>query len=74
MDCPAGGDMIENSSPANPGRSSRIIPLPYALYRSNDLLFELYQGGQPLKPHNIQWIRFGHPQPKEERGTTRGED
>lgn len=66
--------MIENSSPATPSRSPRIIPLPYALYRSNDLLFELYQGGQPLKPHNIQWIRCGHPQPVQEPSTTRCED
>ena len=28
----------------------RAIPLPIALYESNGLIFELYEGGQPYQP------------------------
>lgn len=35
-----------------------VIPLPVALYSSNGLLFELYDGGQPLRRHHIVWERF----------------
>ena len=34
-----------------------IIPLPIALYCSNGLLFELYEGGQPSRRHYIVWER-----------------
>ena len=34
-----------------------IIPLPIALYSSNGLLFELYDGGQPFRRHHI-WERL----------------
>jgi hypothetical protein len=34
-----------------------VIPLPIALYDSNGLLFELYQGGQPYRHHHIVWER-----------------
>lgn len=34
-----------------------IIPLPIALYSSNGLLFELYEGGQPRRRHHIVWER-----------------
>lgn len=34
-----------------------VIPLPIALYSSNGLLFELYEGGQPLRRHHIVWER-----------------
>lgn len=34
-----------------------IIPLPIALYCSNGLLFELYEGGQPFRRHRIFWER-----------------
>lgn len=30
-----------------------VIPLPIALYSSNGLLFELYDGGQPCRRHHI---------------------
>lgn len=32
-----------------------VVPLPIALYESNGLLFELYQGGKPLPapPHHL---------------------
>lgn len=34
-----------------------VIPLPVALYSSNGLLFELYEGGQPSRRHHIVWKR-----------------
>ena len=34
-----------------------VIPLPIALYSSNGLLFELYEGGQPFRRHHIVWER-----------------
>lgn len=34
------------------------IPVPIALYSSNGLLFELYDGGQPCRPHHIVWERL----------------
>ena len=36
----------------------RVIPLPIALYESNGLLFELYEGGQPYRHHPIVWERL----------------
>jgi hypothetical protein len=36
----------------------RVVPLPIALYDSNGLLFELYQGGQPYRHHYIVWERL----------------
>ena len=36
----------------------RVVPLPIALYDSNGLLFELYQGGQPSRHHHIVWERL----------------
>ena len=35
-----------------------VIPLPIALYHSNGLLFELYDGGQPFRRHHIVWERL----------------
>lgn len=35
-----------------------VIPLPIALYSSNGLLFELYEGGQPFRRHHIVWERL----------------
>ncbi len=35
-----------------------VVPLPIALYDSNGLLFELYQGGQPSRHHHIVWERL----------------
>lgn len=32
-----------------------VIPMPIALYSSNGLLFELYDGGQPCRRHQIVW-------------------
>jgi len=36
----------------------RVTPLPIALYESNGLLFELYDGGQPFEPTVIRWERL----------------
>ncbi len=36
----------------------RVIPFPVALYESNGLLFELYDGGQPYQPMVIRWERL----------------
>jgi hypothetical protein len=40
-----------------PGRStaSSVIPLPIALYVSEGLIFELYEGGQPRRTFSIRW-------------------
>jgi len=38
--------------------ADRVIPLPVALYESNGLLFELYDGGQPYQPMVIRWERL----------------
>ena len=32
-----------------------VVPLPIALYDSNGLLFELYNGGQPHRSFAIRW-------------------
>jgi len=32
-----------------------VIPLPVALYVSDSLIFELYNGGQPSRTFLIQW-------------------
>jgi hypothetical protein len=34
---------------------SSVIPLPVALYDSNGLLFELYDGGQRYRSFVIRW-------------------
>lgn len=40
---------------SNARAAVRVIPLPVALYESNGLLFELYDGGQPYQPVVIRW-------------------
>lgn len=35
--------------------ATSVIPLPIALYSSNGLLFELYDGGQPRRSFEIRW-------------------
>ena len=39
-------------------RAVQVIPFPIALYESNGLLFELYEGGQPHQPMVIRWERL----------------
>jgi hypothetical protein len=52
--------MPEENGAANcaPSRSFRVTPLPMALYVSGDLIFELYNGGQPYRPMVIRWERL----------------
>ena len=51
--------MVENNPPAPAHRSCvPVIPLPVALYVSGELIFELYDGGQPCRRFSIGWERF----------------
>lgn len=51
--------MIKHNPPTS-GDSIRppVIPLPIALYVSGELIFELYDGGQPDRRFSIRWERF----------------
>jgi len=51
--------MVENNPPA-PSDSAQhpVIPLPVALYVSRELIFELYDGGQPRRRFSIRWERL----------------
>jgi hypothetical protein len=51
--------MVEHNPPA-PADSTRapVIPLPVALYVSDELIFELYDGGQPSRRFSILWERL----------------
>jgi hypothetical protein len=51
--------MVENNPPAPPdvARPS-VTPLPIALYVSGELIFQLYDGGQPCRRFSIRWERF----------------
>jgi len=46
--------MVEHNPPV-PADSARppVIPLPVALYVSDELIFELYDGGQPCRRFSI---------------------
>jgi hypothetical protein len=51
--------MVENNPPAPSDRKrAPLIPLPIALYVSGELIFELYDGGQPSRRFSIRWDRF----------------
>ena len=51
--------MVENNPPAPADRSrAPVIPLPIALYVSGELIFELYDGGQPYRRFSIRWERL----------------
>ena len=50
------GSEAENSQQCSPIRP--VIPLPIALYVSNGLVFELYEGGQPDTEFSIRWERL----------------
>ena len=51
--------MVENNPPAPPDIARPpVIPLPIALYVSGELIFELYDGGQPCRRFSIRWERF----------------
>jgi hypothetical protein len=50
--------MVENNPPTHADRScAPVIPLPIALYVSGELIFELYDGGQPSRRFAIRWER-----------------
>ena len=51
--------MLEQNPPA-PDDSNRpsVIPLPIALYVSGELIYELYDGGQPCRRFSIRWERL----------------
>ena len=48
-----------------------VVPLPIALYDSNGLLFELYDGGQPRRWFAIRWETLKPIRVSEERGANR---
>jgi hypothetical protein len=48
-----------------------VIALPVALYISDDLIFELYNGGQPHRQFVIRWERLRHRAPARVQGGTR---
>ena len=51
--------MVEhNPSPSADSARPPVIPLPVALYVSDELIFELYDGGQPCRRFSIRWERF----------------
>jgi hypothetical protein len=51
--------MVEhNFRPPADGAGFRVIPLPTALYVSEGLIFELYDGGQPCRSFSIRWERL----------------
>ena len=51
--------MVEhNPPPSSDSTRPPVIPLPVALYVSGELIFELYDGGQPSRRFAIRWERF----------------
>jgi len=51
--------MVEhNPPPSADSARAPVIPLPIALYVSGELIFELYNGGQPCRRFSIRWERF----------------
>jgi hypothetical protein len=49
--------MVEHNPPPHADRVP-LIPLPTALYVSDGLVFELYNGGQPYRHFSIRWERL----------------
>jgi hypothetical protein len=41
--------------PSPTAAARQVIPLPYAWYVSGELIFELYQSGQPPQVFSIGW-------------------
>lgn len=51
--------MVEhNPPPSADGARPPAIPLPVALYVSDEVIFELYDGGQPCRRFSIRWERL----------------
>ena len=50
--------MVEHNPPPADARGVPVIPRPVALYVSDELCFELYDGGQPCRRFSICWARL----------------
>jgi len=50
--------MVEHNPPSTDSARPPVIPLPVALYVSDELIFELYDGGQPCRRFSIRWERL----------------
>jgi hypothetical protein len=51
--------MLEHNPPSPSDSTHRpVIPQPIALYVSGELIFELYDGGQPSRRLSICWERL----------------
>jgi hypothetical protein len=51
--------MIDHNPPSSADSArAAVIPLPIALYVSGELIFELYDGGQPCHKFSIHWDRL----------------
>ena len=51
--------MVEhNPPPSADSAHAPVIPLPIALYVSGELIFELFDGGQPCRKFSIRWERL----------------
>ena len=51
--------MVEhNPPPSADSPRPPVSPMPIALYVSGELIFELYDGGQPRRRFAIRWHRF----------------
>jgi hypothetical protein len=57
--------MVEHNAPPADARVVPVIPLPVALYVSDELIFELYDGGQPCRRFSIRWERLVPGKPSE---------
>ena len=51
--------MVEHNPPSSADSArAPVIPLPAALYVSDGLIFDLYDGGQPCRSFAIRWERL----------------
>jgi hypothetical protein len=50
--------MVEHNPPSTDSARVPVTPLPVALYVSGELIFELYDGGQPCRRFSIRWERL----------------
>jgi hypothetical protein len=51
--------MVEhNPPPSADGARTPVIPLPVALYASDELICELYDGARPCRRFSIRWERL----------------
>lgn len=51
--------MVEhNPPPSADSARTPVIPLPVALYVSNEHIYELYDGGQACRRFSIRWERL----------------